>query len=513
MNLSDCFDSAADSCGDKTALVFRGRKTSYRELHRRVRALSAALGASGLRKGDRIAIVSPNSDKYLEISLAASRCGIVLENYSYRAGEELLFALIEASKPRLLFAHSEEFAPASLRSRIGAFTDTVLLYESGGADSPAYERFALGAGEDHVADPGDDDDVAAVLYTSGTTSMPKAVLLTNKNIISQTIANGLETGWKREDVYCQGQPLFHVAAFGAYCTLILGGTLVIVDSFDLEGLFQAIEENAVTRIGLTPQLIQMLSRLEGTERRSIESLDAIVYSGSSMSYDILVEANRKLACDLYGLYGMTETASIVCILHPEEHRTIVDGPDRSLIPVGRATVGTQIRIGDEYGEGIGELVVKNDGVMAGYADEGNTREVLCDGWYATGDIGYQDEGLYYLVSRKNNMIISGGENIFPLEIENCIRSIGPAVEDVVVLGVPSEVWGEAVHAVVEVAPGADLTPDTVRVQCAQKLSSYKKPKEIWMWEELPRTASGKVDRVKTLEAILATKGNFSIEEP
>lgn len=330
--------------------------------------------------------------------------------------------------------------------------------------------------------------------------------------MSQTIANGLETNWKRGDVYCQGQPLFHVAAFGAYCTLILGGTLVVVDSFELAELILTINENKVTRIGLTPQIVQMFSRLEGKEKRSIKSLDTIVYSGSSMSREILVEAHRRLACNLYGLYGMTEIASIACILHPDEHREIINAPAQQPVPVGRATVGTRIWINDTHGDGVGELFVKNDGVMVGYANEGRCERLLSDGWYATGDIGYRDEeGLYYLVSRKNNMIISGGENIYPLEIENCIRSIGPSVSDVIVIGIPSEVWGEAVHAVVESPAGAGLTQDEVKRYCRKNLSPYKKPKEVWIWDKLPRTANGKVDRVKTLEAILAVNEGASVE--
>ena len=504
MNLSDCFESAVDSCGGKTALVFEGRKIGYAELHRRVLALSSAIRAHGLEKGDRIAIISPNCDRYVEVVLAAARCGFVLEHCNYRAGEHVLAPLIEASGPKLVFAHSGRFMPAALRDRIGADTPVVLLSGEAAPGTCAYERFVFGPGGDGDADPGSDDDVAAVFYTSGTESVPKAVQLTNKNIVSQTIANGLETGWRREDVYCQGQPLFHVAAFGAYCTLILGGTLVIVDGLEPRGLLRAIEENAVTRIGLTPQLVHVLSRLEGAEKRAVKSLDAILYSGSSMPYAVLAEARRRLACKFYGLYGMTETSSIVCMLHPEEHGLAAEGPNRKLVPVGRATVGTRIRIDGADADGIGELMVRGDGVMAGYTDEEETRAVLQDGWYATGDMGYRDErGLYCVVARKGSMIISGGENIYPLEIENCIRAMGPAVADVVVVGVPSDVWGEAVHACVEAAGDEDITEEAVREHCGRRLSPYKKPKKVWVWRELPRNASGKVDRAKALEAILA----------
>lgn len=509
INLADILDEPVRAHPDKVAMRFKGRSFTYACVKDRVERLAGALSARGVGKGDHVAVVSPNASACVEIVLACARVGAVCEQYNVRLSPHATARLLERSDATIVFfapgayeamrdsldqvgrpleivaLEGESFAGDSFEK--GPFESGTLLYENMVAEADPF------VGTVDIA-PTDD---AIMLYTSGTTGLPRGVLLSHEALLTRIDVDTREMRFKPDDVLLCVLPLFHVTSVSTYVALSVGAELVIAESHRACDIAADIDRYGITRTGLVPYLLRELVEYVARENIDLAGLEYIVYGGEPVSPELLKRCREVLDCGLMQGYGMTETASAIVMLLPEHHAC-----DRLLSTVGKAVSGMELKViddeGDECASGApGEVMVKTKTLMSGYyRDPERTAEVVADGWYCTGDIGFLDEeGYLSVIDRKSNMIITGGENVYPLEIADCIKSMGAEVLDVCVVGIPDERWGESPAAFVVCAEGSRITAADIVAQCARELGGYKKPSKVLFVDSLERNASGKIPKM------------------
>ena len=486
--------------GDRTAVIDTDRQLTYRELGERVTRLGGALDRLGLPPGAFVGTLSGNTAAHLECWLAVPAHGRVINSLNHRLAPHELAFMIDDSRTRVLVADDARLdAARALRERCEALEHVV---HAGDAPTPddcvAYE--ALLEGSESVAPPDvQADTLAAISYTGGTTGLPKGVMLSHGNLVANAKHFLFQDALTPEDRYVHAGPMFHVAdSTMVFCVTWAGGAHILLDRFDPPRLVHAVEEHGVTVLVLVPTMIQML--LEHLEQHpaDLDGLRLLHYAAAPMPESLLERAMRALSCDFLHGYGMTEAAPGVTYLSPADHRA-----GRHLRSVGHAIPGVQIEIRDPFdrplpeGE-VGQVCVRGPNVMLGYwnRDEA-TREVLSDdGWYRTGDAGHLDGGYLYLADRLKDMIISGGENVYSIEVENVIAS-HPGVREVAVVARPDERWGERVHAIVVPEPGAALDEAAIVEHCRPRIAGFKLPRSVELRDEpLPKTGAGKVLKAK-----------------
>lgn len=502
MNLFHYLSSVAQRHPEKEAVVFQQRRLTYRQLLGRVRLLADGLCHMGVGEGAQVGLICRNSDAYIEIFFAAAKLGGVSEHFNWRLHEAVLAQQVEASGATVIFIsenllHHYEY----LRRNLSREVHFIIVGETRGEGEALHYADFFGNGHPPSPTPmRAANDPCTILYTGGTTGLGKAVVHSLSGFLIHTMVVIAAMDWNQDTVLLCMQPLFHAASTGAYSTLIAGGRVVVEDKFDPVGCLSLIEREKVTRVGLVPHVIEWLVEAPELQNYDLSSLQAIVYSGAPMAPEILGKAHKKLRCGFIQIYGMTELGPNVAVLTPEEHYALLKDGEISRLPVGKPILGARVRIMEEdrlcaVGE-IGEIVVCSDTLMLGYRNQPElTREVIRDGWYYTGDNGYLDEeGYLYLAGRKKHMIICGGENIYPQEVEQAIFRMGEAIRDVAVIGVPNLRWGEVVKALVVKDPEAELSAEEIIAHCRSFISSYKKPRVLQFVPEIPRNDSGKLDR-------------------
>ena len=505
MNLFRYFVSVAQRFPQKEALVFGPRRLTYSQLQARICRLADALHHRGVKKGDKVGLVCRNSDAYIEIFFALAKLGAVSEHFNWRLHPDVLTLQVAHSDVSMLFV-SDQLLPhyGALKKNLPRPVTFVIVGKSQEKELHYHKLFQQDLPPSPTAEC-EAHDPCDILYTGGTTGLGKAVVHSVNGMLLHTMIVMASLDWNENTVLLCMQPLFHAASTGAYSTLLGGGKLVVADKFDPIECLALIEEEKVTKVGLVPHVVEWLVQSPQLKEYDLGSLDTIVYSGAPMAPEILSRAYRKLDCGFLQIYGMTELGPNVAVLTPGEHRALLQEAELSRLPVGKPILGTEIRIMEEdrlcpTGE-IGEIVVRSDTLMLGYNKQPElTAQVVQDGWYHTGDNGYLDEdGYLYLSGRKKHMIICGGENIYPEEVEQAIHRIGNAVQDVAVIGVPNLRWGEVVKALIVRTPGMELNAQEVIAHCRRCLSPYKKPRIIQFVPEIPRNDSGKFDRATLLK--------------
>lgn len=504
MNLNHYLESVVQKYPNKMAIKFKEWSFTYNDLLDRVCRLANAMKEIGIGKGDVVGLVATNSHQYLEVVYACARIGAITAHFNWRLHPKNILKQIEDSDIKMIFVSIDNSETWNhLTSADNADLKCVLLGSSEGCDVRKdlylYEELLKGASPDCPSEETEDQDVIQYTFTSGTTSKPKTVMNTNKSILMHSLIGSIEIGITDDDTLIHVLPMFHATISMIYCTLIVGGTIILMDKFDPAQFMETIEREKVSVGSLIPVLLDQLMRCPGYERYDLSSLRSIVYAGAPMTMETFKNIRQTINCDLYQVYGITEMGPSVTILTPQQHIEFFNKPSSSKLPVGKALRGTRIRILDSKGRECppmvdGEVVVKSDTMMKGYKDPKLTQKVLVDGWFHTGDIGCLDqEKFLYLKDRKNHMIISGGENIYPSEVEACIRDMGSQVLDVAVVGVPDKTWGEAVKAIIVKSNMADdLDEKKVIDHCHEHIASYKKPQTVEFWDELPRNQSGKL---------------------
>jgi long-chain acyl-CoA synthetase len=477
-------------------------KYDFATLAARVDALARGLAGCGVRQGDRIAILDVNSHRYLEAYYACAQAGFVLLPLNSRLSPPEIEYILGDAAAKVLIAATPFIPVIEAAAKSLGSVETVILYGEGARPDGAkdYETLLAEAPQTSAIVASAPDDICQIYYTSGTTGEPKGVCLTYGNMTASTFDSIVGLGLTGNDVWLHGAPMFHlVDAWSVWAMPLLGAPQVPLH-FEPEKALQVISRTRSTAVGLPPTLISMMAQHPRIGDYDLGSLRLIMYGGSPTPLGLLQRAAGVIRTGYVHAYGITETSGITTVLSAEDF--CVDGPEekiRKTGSAGHAVPHIDVEVMDDDGKmlganEVGEVVVGGARVMDRYWNKPkHTADVLVDGWYHTGDMGYlDDERNLYIVDRKKDMIISGGENIYSVEIEN-ILSTHDAVLEVAVIGVPSEAWGEAVKAIVVPRPGATVTEAELLGFCRGKIAGYKIPKSVELAAEpLPKTGPGKV---------------------
>jgi acyl-CoA synthetase (AMP-forming)/AMP-acid ligase II len=495
MDFADIVRDQATAQPDGVALVFEGRKTTYRQLDRAASQVASGLGALDSAPGTRIALLDKNSDSFYEILFGAVKAGQVLAPVNYRLAPPEIVAIINDAAPSALFVGPEYF---SIVEQIRPQLRTVRKVIALAGHHPEWEDYRSWRDDQAVNDtlpPIEPDDVVLQLYTSGTTGRPKGVQLTHANIMTAVAAAKEWWPARPSDVGFQCMPQYHLAGVGVgYFDLAAGSRSIVTREVDPGEILRLIPSERVTITLFVPALLRLLLQTPGCRQTDFSSLRHIVYGASPIPLDLLREALATFRCGFGQVYGMTETHPL-SYLRPEDHDPAGAPRMRSC---GRRISGMEVEVVDDAGHElptgqIGEVVCRSRQVMKGYWNRPEeTAKTIRDGWLYTGDAGYFDaDGYLYLYDRIKDMIVSGGENVYPAEVENALFG-HPAVADVGVIGVPDERWGEAVKAIIVRTPGTEVSAEELIAYAREHIARYKIPKSIDFVDSLPRNASGKI---------------------
>lgn len=479
-----------------TALIFDGRRTSYAALDQIMGRLAGALVAAGIRPGDRIAYLGKNSDAYFMLLLAAARVRAMMVPLNWRMASAELAGLMADCTPALLFATPDHL------ERAAAIAGTCPIVSTLSGDGDDLWNWATRDGGPPPGAPPSVDDPVLLLYTSGTTGRPKGVMLSHRNLLR--VRDGVPLAepdwftWTPGEVALVSMPCFHIGGTGQGLRALKGGaTLLVQREFEVEAILRAVAEHRVTKLFLVPSAIQSVIRHPLAAQTDFSCLRHVLYGASPIPEELLRAAMEMFGCGFVQMYGMTETSGTVAALSPGDHLS----PDRArLRSAGRALPGVDIAVLDGNGQPlpvgmVGEIAVRSVANTAGYwRMPAETAALQADGWLRTGDAALMDgQGYLFIQDRLKDMIISGGENIYPAEVENALFG-HPDVADVAVVGVPDPRWGEAVKAVIVPKPGCTPDPAGLIDWARDRIAGYKLPKSIDFAEALPRSAAGKVLR-------------------
>ena len=491
---------AVQQTPDRIASVFAGREQTYRQYGERVARLAAALQRLGMRKGDRVGMMALNSDRYLEFFYGTWLGGGAVNPVNIRwSATEVAYSLDDCDTKILLVDDQFKGAVDELRNKSKSLK-TVIHVGAGDAPPGALSYESLLADATVVADAGcSGTDLAGVFYTGGTTGFPKGVMLSHENLAANALtalAEGLTHSEARALLVA---PMFHIAA-GALMNghSFAGGTFVIAPMFTPAGTLQVLQDQKVTNVLLVPTMIQMVADHPGAAGYDLSSVRSVIYGASPISEAVLERAMTLFSnASFTQAYGMTELAPIATIL-PSRYHTPEGQKAGRLRSAGRATVICEVRIVDAGGKEVprgtvGEIAARGPGVMLGYWNKPElTANAVRDGWMHTGDGAYMDDdGFVFIVDRLKDMIVSGGENVYSAEVENALAQ-HPSVGASAVIGIPSEQWGEAVHAVVVLKAGAAATEDQLVAHCRTLIGGYKCPRSIEFRAALPVSGAGKI---------------------
>jgi long-chain acyl-CoA synthetase len=487
-------------------LVMDGERRSWAdEFAVACRVAQAAL-RDGLGVGDRIAFLDRNGFAYFDFLFGGSLIGAVNVAVNWRLSPAEMAAIIDDSGAPLLVAHADYLdALADMSSPLPAVRRIVLVgvEDVGVFDDARAVLYDAWIGASPASDPGhvpQPEEVSMQLYTSGTTGLPKGVMLTNANVSTAVSEAGWTFHIEDATVSLVAMPLFHIGGSGwALCAMSRGGRSVILRDVDPQRLLQLIEAERVTDMFVVPAVLMMVLATPSLATTDLSSLRHIFYGASPISEDVLIRCMAAFGCQFCQVYGMTETTGAITALQHHDHDP--DGPRRGLLrSAGQPHASVELRVidpdsGQEAALGeVGEVWTRSPYNMAGYwrRPEETSATINAEGWLRTGDAGYMDaEGYLFLHDRIKDMIVSGGENIYPAEVENVLLS-HPAVVDAAVIGVPDERWGETVKAVVVLAPGAELDEADVIAFTRLHLAHYKCPTSLVAVDALPRNPSGKI---------------------
>jgi acyl-CoA synthetase (AMP-forming)/AMP-acid ligase II len=474
---------------EKTAVVGSGRRISFAGLDDRAGRLGRVLRDLGLEPGARVALLSANEPEYVEIQAACMRYGFALVPLNIRlAAPELAFILEDCSPMVLIVGRTQGDRGRTMAESVGIL-HVLGLGES--PDAPSYELALDTAGANQATAPDDPDLIATILYTSGTTGSPKGAMIDRLAFTARVLVNSVELQVRSDDVHQASLPMFHIAAFLAYAHIICGATVVMLPEFETKPALETMTREHVTTTVLVPSIISMLLDSSAMDQHDLSALRLIIYGGSSIEPALLRRALSSFGCEMLQQYGMTESGAST-ILRPADH----DPADaEKLASAGTEAVSFEVMVVDdndrlvEIGE-IGEIACRGPSMMGGYWNQlETTAEALRGGWMHTGDMGYRDHrGYLHVTDRRNDMIISGGENVYPREVEAALME-HPEVREIAVVGVPDPRWGQIVAAVVVEPSPSD---EELTAWARERLAGFKVPRQWVRVVALPRNATGQV---------------------
>jgi acyl-CoA synthetase (AMP-forming)/AMP-acid ligase II len=513
MVITEFLDLSATLVPQRTAIAFEGERFSYAQLRERVNRLADSLSKLGLKKGERAAILEVNCHQYVEACFATARLGAIFVPLNFRIREEELKYLVNKAEPKILFVGSRYGDMVDgVKSQLPSVAHFVIIGEHKGMED--YEGLiAAGSPEGKTFAPVADEDTVMLMFTAGTTGFPKGVPQDSTAYSSYALSNveppNIEAP-AETNLLCM--PLYHVAGMQALMAGIYGGrTIALMRQFEEKEWLETVQREKATRVMLVPTMLKIIVDYPDFDKYDLSSIRVVTYGAASCPYEVLKKAMERFpGRALINAFGGTETSSTIAALRAEDQ--IITGKEneaqrekklrRLATSIGLPLEDVEIQVRDKRGKElptgkIGEIVVRGPRIMKGYwhNDEETKKAFTGDGWYRTGDLGYLDEeGYIYLTGRADDVIVRGGENIGPDEVESVLYS-HPKIEEAAVIGVKDVEWGQQVRAIVRPKKGETATEQEIIDFCRPRLAGYKRPSSVVLVkEELPKTSTGKVLR-------------------
>ena len=507
MNTTDFLSIANAICPDRDLMVLEGKRWTFAQTNERVNRLANALRQLGLVKGDRIGMLNVNCNQYVEIYFAAAKIGAIFVPLNFKAKAEELSYMIDNAGVKIVFVGSRYLEMAdTMLSHLPTVRHCVSI-DKDDSGRPYYGRLISSSSTDEVASEIGDEDITILMYTAGTTGRPKGVPLKHSGFVSYVLSNVEPANPEIEERNLLTVPLYHVAGIQAMVAAVYGGRiLVMMRQFEVKEWMETVQREQATRAMLVPTMLKMVIDFPDFSEYNLESLKVITYGAAPMPFAVIKKAIEKLpGVNFINAFGQTETASTITTLGPEDH--IIEGTEeerdkklkRLTSSIGKPLSDVEVKIVDEEGNPlpaleVGEIMARGPRVMTGYwHDEEKTSKVITkDGWLRTGDKGWIDkDGYIYLAGRSDDMIIRGGENISPEEVENVLQS-HPMIEEVAVIGIPDPEWGQEPRAIVVLKKGQKTAPEEIMEYCRSRLAGFKRPRSVIFINSLPRNQLGKV---------------------
>ncbi|MFQ5826954.1 MAG: long-chain-fatty-acid--CoA ligase, partial [Dehalococcoidia bacterium] len=509
MNTNDFLMIANSICPDRAAVIFEGRRLTFSQINERANRLANALAGLGVKKADPVAMVQVNCPQYLEAYYAITKLGGIFVPMNFRAREDELEYLLNHSEAGTLFVGERYIDLINpLRPRASGLKNIISM------DRPQegmlyYEDLLASASPEEVFTEIDDDDVSVLLYTAGTTGRPKGVPLTHNGFATYMLGNVEPPDPETSEVNLITVPLYHVAGIQTMLAAVYGGrTLAMMRQFEVDEWLETVQRERANRAMLVPTMLKRVIDHPEFDKYDLSSLRVITYGAASMPFEVIKKAIEVMpGVRFINAFGQTETASTITALGPEDH--IIEGTDeekernlkRLSSSIGKPMADVEMAILDDEGRElppgeVGEIVARGPRVMSGYwKDAEKTSQTIdAQGWLHTADVGWRDEeGYFYLSGRGDDMIIRGGENISPEEVEDVLHS-HPKVEEAVVIGVPDPEWGQEPRAVVMLKEGEQATAEEIIEHCRTHLASFKRPRSVVFVDAIPKNPVGKVLR-------------------
>jgi acyl-CoA synthetase (AMP-forming)/AMP-acid ligase II len=499
MDVGTLVTRAARRFPDRIAVDGPGRRLTFAELAGRVVRLANALLAMGLQPGDRVLDLQSNSVSYLETDLAIRAAGLVRAALNYRLHPSDWERIATDSGARALI-YDARFADQSAALR-GQLAHVVVIGDGPGT---AYERL-LASGSTRDLLPVAPDALCGLHYSSGTTGHPKGAKRTHRNwfasVVNMThdVLGGVPG---QDDVYVHAGPITHTSGLFVLPFLVAGARQIVLPSWDPQTFVEAVAERGGTHTAIVPTMVARLLTLAGVDRSTFAGLRMLGYAGAPMPPEQMRRAFERITPHLVQYYGLVEAIPPVTVLDAQDHARGLAGEPELLTSAGRSALGVEVRVVDQEGRPVapgeaGEVVTRGDHVMAGYWNAENRSDLsksVVGGWLHTGDLGrVSEDGHLWLIDRLGDMIISGGYNIYPREVEEVVAE-APGVAEVAVVGVTDADWGQRVVALVTARSGAVVDEAAVLEHCRERMASYKKPKEVRVVTEFPLNSTGKISK-------------------
>ena len=493
-NFADVIDLGAAALGDRDMIVLGDDRLSWNDIQARAGQTANALAADGVVSQDRVAFIDKNSIEYFELAFGAAYLNAVTVAVNWRLAPPEMAYIVNDSQAKVLVIH-EEFAEqlATFEADLTHVQRIVVIGSAG--DHVSYDEWRDAHGSDCERLPVADDDVCSQLYTSGTTGLPKGAQITNANF--QALFDTVDWDMDENSRNLCVMPLFHIAGSGwAQFGMANGATTIMMREFDPVAGLQIVEAEATTHAIFVPAILQFFLMVP-SEGVDLSSMQYIAYGASPITEDVLVKSMEQFGCNYFQVYGMTETTGGGTTLPPEDHGG--DADPKLLRSAGKPIRGMEMKIvepetGEEVADGaVGEVWMRHGGIMKGYWNmpEETAKALPGDGWLRSGDLAYMEDGYLYIHDRVKDMIISGGENVYPAEVENALMS-HEGIADVAVIGVPDEKWGEVGKALVIPVADSGVTADEILVHAREHLAGFKCPKTVDFVQAIPRNPSGKI---------------------
>ncbi|MBC8439627.1 MAG: long-chain-fatty-acid--CoA ligase [Deltaproteobacteria bacterium] len=509
MNTTVFLNIATAICPDRDIISFEGKHYSFALLNERSNRLANALAGLGVKHGDRVGMLEVNCNQHIEVYFATAKLGAIFVPINFRAKADEVSYMLDNAKIKVLFAGSRYIQMLDTILPKLSFIENCVSTDKKLDGTLAYETLVSSSVPDEVAADIGDEDITILMYTAGTTGRPKGVPLRHSAFAGYVIGNVEPANPIVEERNLLSVPLYHIAGIQAMLAAVYGGrTLVLIRQFEVKEWMRIIQEEKVSRTMLVPTMLKWVLDDPDFDHADLSSLKVITYGSASMPFAVIKSAIEKMPwVKFINAFGQTETASTITVLGPDDH--VIEGTEeekekklkRLSASIGKPLSDVQIKIVDESGQSlpynaVGEILAKGARIMSGYwkDDEKTARAKTKDGWLKTGDKGWVDEdGYVFLAGRGDDMIIRGGENISPEEVEDVLHS-HPDIEETAVIGIPDPEWGQEPCAVVTLKNGKTTTAEEIMEYCRSRLAGFKRPRQVIFVESLPRNTMGKVLR-------------------